>query len=274
MKRTTYIIFGMLLAGLVMVIGCVFYSSMQVIDWNDALMNIEGETKTIQLPECKAVQLVAERDVIRIKEDGKTKEIRMATFDNLPLNICQASTEKGTLTYASDMDKYMTLNTSGDTLLIVFNFSKDKLEKKYQDMLLLNIGSKEMTLALPTGVQCVVSNLENQKTTFKDFDRDTLSFSMKDVNIENCRFRALYVRKGNLNFKSGEVGNLHLHLDGIRSWNVDIDSFRIDTEYLYARGNQNCTLDKGECRQVVWMPQSESASLNIKLKEAARVVVE
>ncbi|MEI3459546.1 MAG: hypothetical protein V8R28_22380 [Bacteroides cellulosilyticus] len=32
-------------------------------------------------------------------------------------------------------------------------------------------------------------------------------------------------------------------------------------------------LENGECRQVVWMPQSKDASLDIKLKEAATVVV-
>ena len=49
--------------------------------------------------------------------------------------------------------------------------------------------------------------------------------------------------------------------------------FHVDTEYLYAHGDQRCTLENGECRQVVWMPQSKDASLDIKLKEAATVVV-
>lgn len=273
MKRTTYIIFGMLLAGLVVVISCVIYSSMQVVKWEDSIMTIGGEKKTVQLPECKAVKLVAERDVLGISRNGII-EIRMANFYNLPLNICQASTANGTLAYASDMDKYMTLDTSNDTLIILFNFSKDKLEKKYQNMRLLSVHSEAMTLSLPTHVQSIVSNLESQKTTFRDLNRDTLFFSVNDADVANCRFRALCTSKGEVNFNSGEVENLHLHLDRIRSWRVNTDSFHIDTAYLYARGREECTLNKGECRQVVWMPQSENASLYLRVKEGARVSLE
>ena len=42
MKRTTYIIFGMLLAGLVVVCGSIFYASMQVTDWNNIFMDVKG----------------------------------------------------------------------------------------------------------------------------------------------------------------------------------------------------------------------------------------
>lgn len=274
MKRTTYIIAGMLIAGLVAVISCVIYGSMQVVKWEDSIMTVGGEKKTVQLPECKVVKLVAKRDVIGTSKNGKIIEIRMPYFYNMPLDICPAPAGNGTLAYASDMDKYMTLKTSNDTLFIVFTFSKDKLEKKYQDMQLLNIRSKEMTLALPSTVECVISHLETQKTTFRDLDCDSLSFSAKDVDIENSRFRALCASRGPLNFRSGEVENLHLYLDEIPFWKVNTDSFHIDTEYLYARHRKGCALEKGECRQVVWIPLSEDASLNISLKEAARVVIE
>ena len=42
MKRTTYIIFGMLLAGLVVVCGGIFYTFTQMGDWNDSVMEIGG----------------------------------------------------------------------------------------------------------------------------------------------------------------------------------------------------------------------------------------
>lgn len=45
MKRTTYIIFGMLLAGLVVMCGGIFYSSTQFFDGNDGFMDINGEQK-------------------------------------------------------------------------------------------------------------------------------------------------------------------------------------------------------------------------------------
>lgn len=274
MKRTTYIIFGMLLAGLVVVIGCVCYGTLHTMKWNDSFLYVEGEMKTVQLPPCKVVKLIAERDVIETRKNGKIIEIRMPFFRNLPLNVSQAETGNGTFTYASDMDKFMALQSSGDTLFITVNFPSDKLEEKYRKLQLLNVFSKAMELSLPAGVQSITSNLENQQTTFRDFNRDTLSVSMGEVAIENCRFRALSANRGNLNFHSGEVQNLHLHLDKIHSWQVNTDSFHINTEYLYASGYQNCFLQEGECREVIWMPQSKDATLNIEMKQPARIVVE
>lgn len=273
MKRTTYIIFGMLLAGLVVMCGGIFYTSTLFTGWDDIFMDINGEQKTVQLPECKVVQLVADRDVIT--DDNERKEIRMVAFNEIPLNVRQAQSGNGTFTYASDMDKYMTMNTSGDTLRIVFNFSKEKLEKKFQDMAWLNVRSKEMKIALPDNVQALSAGLVDQKINVEGFNRDSLSLMVRDyAAINDCYFKALTIQDGLWLFNSGKADNLHLHLNGIHSWNVNASSFHVDTEYLYARGNQRCTLEKGECRQVVWMPQSDGASLNIELKQAARVVVE
>lgn len=269
MKRTTYIIFGMLLAGLVVVCGSIFYVSTQITDWNDSVMEIGGEKKTTQLPECKVIQLVSDR--VAVDDNGN---VQATVFNSFPLKVSQTNSLTGTLTYTSGLDEYMTLNSVGDTLRISLNFDRDKLEKKYQDIQWLNIRSEEMILTLPANVQQVTSDLRQQPATFKDLDRDSLSFSMDyHVEIENCRFRALFVQSGDLQFNSGEVFDLHLNLDRINNWKVKADAFYIDTEYLYASNKSECTLEKGECKQVVWIPQSRDASLDIKLKEAAKIMV-
>ena len=273
MKRTTYIIFGMLLAGLVVVCGSIFYASMQVTDWNNIFLDVKGEKKTVQLPECKVIQMVAIRNIITTGE-GVKKGIRMPAFGELPLKITPAEAGQGTFTYASGMDEFMTMNSVGDTLRIVFDFPNDKLEKKYHDLYWLYLRSEEMTIALPDHVQFLQTSLEAQKMTVEGLTRDSLSLMVQDyATINDCNFRALTVQNGAWLFNTGKADNLYLHLNGIRSWNVNASSFHVDTEYLYAHGNQKCTLEKGECRQVLWMPQSEGASLDIKLKEAATVVV-
>lgn len=273
MKRTTYIIFGMLLAGLVVVCGGVFYASMSSLDIDDMNLNVGGDKKTAQLPECKVVQLVAERDIFT--DADKRKKIRMLDFNNAPLKVRQAQSGVSTFTYASDMDKYMTLKTMGDTLRITFKFSEDKLEERYQKMLWLNVHAEEMTLDLSDNVQFMANGLGNQKMGVEGFNRDSLSFAMEGyATITDCNFKALTVSNGAWLFNTGKADNLHLHLDGIRSWEVNGSSFQVDTEYLYSFNRQNCTLEKGEARQVIWKPQSKNASLNIELKEAASVVVE
>lgn len=278
MKRTTYIILGMLLAGLVVICGGVFYGSMNTMKWEDLIVNVEGEMKTVQLPRCKVVKLVQNRRLIRKNDpmDGSINVLRNTSFNNVPLTIRPTADATASFTYASDMDKYMTVNAVGDTLRIVFDFwGNEEIEKKMAHLYYLNIRSAAMTLALPDGVQKVASNLGCDKTVLENFDRDTLSFDISDrVEVENCRINALYVHSGNINFGTGEVKDLHLYLDNIRSWNVNSETFHIDTEYLYASRNKRCTLEKGEARQVIWKPLSEKASLNMELKEAARVVVE
>ena len=275
MKRTTYIIFGMLLAGLVVMCGGIFYTSTLFTGWDDIFMDINGEQKTVQLPECKVVQMVVNKDYAILADDEDMQEVGSVNFYNAPLTVCSADSASGTFTYASDMDEYMTIKPVGDTLYIVFSFPKDKFEKNQRDMRWINARSAEMILALPSTVQRVTSDLDDQQITFKGITCDTLSFAVDSrAIVENCQFGALHVINGNLNLNSGKADNLHLYLDRIRSWNVNASSFHVDTEYLYASGNPRCTLEKGECRQVVWMPQSDGASLNIELKQAARVVVE
>ena len=108
MKRTTYIIFGMLLTGLVVVCAGIFYASMQVTGWDNNFLDIKGEKKTVQLPECKVIQMVAIRNIITTGE-GEKKGIRMPAFGELPLKITPAEAGQGTFTYASGMDEFLSL---------------------------------------------------------------------------------------------------------------------------------------------------------------------
>ena len=98
MKRTTYIIFGMLLTGLVVVCAGIFYASMQVTGWDNIFLDIKGEKKAVQLPECKVIQIVAVRNIITTGE-GEEKGIRMPAFGELPLKITPAEAGQGTFTY-------------------------------------------------------------------------------------------------------------------------------------------------------------------------------
>lgn len=272
MKRTTYILFGMLLAGLLVVCAGIFYVSTQVWVRDDNFLDIAGERKTVQLPECKVMQLVAVRNTFPTDKDEK-KRNRVVIFGELPLLVTPAENGQGTLAYASGMDHFMTLNKVGDTLRIVFDFSNDKLAKEWQDSW-LNVRSEKMVIALPEQVQFLQAGLEGQKMTVEGMRRDSLSLAAKGyATINDCNFEALTVRNGSWLFNTGKADNLHLHLNKIRSWNVNATSFHVDTEYLYAHKSQRCVLEKGECRRVVWMPQSADALLNMKLKEAAVITV-
>lgn len=57
MKRTTYIMMGMLVTGVAMVCGLMFYVVDRNVTQKDNFMEIGGERKTVQLPSCRVLKL-------------------------------------------------------------------------------------------------------------------------------------------------------------------------------------------------------------------------
>lgn len=266
MKRTTYILIGMLIAGLVAIIGVIFYIPTLGSTWEDNSVEINGEQKTVQLPECRVVQFVIHTDE---KDRGKT-----VAFENTSLLMQSTDAATGSFAYADGLDSYLSMKTSGDTLNIVFDLSANKLDDKFKDMRWINVRTAGMCLNIPESVQHVSVAAYVLKTTFKGFDRDTFSFNVQGaVSVEDCRINSLSACAESLNFNSGEVHDLYLNLDDIRRWDVETDSFHIDTEHLTGSREHRNTLQKGECRQVLWTPQSEKASLTLNLPEAAKIEI-
>lgn len=265
MKRTTYIIIGMLLAVVVAMSGVFLYMSTLHTSREDSFYKIGGEMKTVQLPECKSVEFFMNG------AEGK----HLVSFTELPLMVSPTDAATGSLTFAADLEKYMTLREADDVLWIEFQFPAEGLGSPYDKQNWLRIRSAAMQLSLPANVQRVGSDIIDFRGTFRGFRSDTLSIWMSNyAELEDCRINSLSASGRDLNLKSGEVRNLYLNLDVVDRWNVDTDSFHIDTEHLTGSGDHRCELQKGECRQVLWTPLTENASLNLDLKQAAKIEVQ
>lgn len=273
MKRTTYIMIGMLLAGLVMMCGIMFYISRQGTSWEESIMEIGGEQKTVQLSQCKVVQLSVTKAEYKRMGEGHYEIKGMVAFSEVPLKVCSDSSASGSFSFAGEMEQFLSIQSVGDTLRIAFDFPQDKLDEKYRNLNWLRVRSSAMTLALPSGVQLVVAEIESMKTTFSNIHRDTLSFSVRNLaQVENCRITALTAQAQSLRFKSGDVQDLYMNLDYISDWRVDAD-FRIDTEHLSGSDSHHCSLQKNECRQVLWTPLNKDATLNMMLNQAVKIEV-
>lgn len=74
MKRTSYIILGMLFGGLLLMSGAIFYMSKHGVDSADCELYFTGPQKTFPLPECK-VLLVAPRADRTMDGDVDVKRI-------------------------------------------------------------------------------------------------------------------------------------------------------------------------------------------------------
>lgn len=265
MKRTTYIIIGMLFAGAILVIGTLTSIFSTGITWEESFLDIKGERTSKQMPECRVVHLMS-------KVEAKDLEERYVSFDQTTLKIGPTDSLTGSLTYTSELNNYMEWKTAGDTLQIYFSFPTDKLAPQYQKMKWLRVRSEAIQMNIPQGVEEIISENYYMYTQFADLSRDSLAFKTQGTTIINdCQIKSLSAKAPTLHFQSGQVDNLYLNLDFITEWTVDTDSFHIDTEHLSGSYEPNCYLQKNECRQVLWTPLSEKAQLHIKLKEKARI---
>ncbi|CDB10062.1 putative uncharacterized protein [Bacteroides sp. CAG:633] len=267
MKRTTYIIIGMLFAGAILVIGTLTSIFSTGITWEESFLDIKGERTSKQMPECRVVHLMS-------KVEAKDLEERYVSFDQTTLKIGPTDSLTGSLTYTSELNNYMEWKTAGDTLQIYFSFPTDKLAPQYQKMKWLRVRSEAIQMNIPQGVEEIISENYNMHTQFADLSRDSLAFKTQGTTIINdCQIKSLSAKAPTLHFQSGQVDSLYLNLDFITEWTVDSDSFHIDTEHLSGSYEPNCYLQKNECRQVLWTPLSGKAQLHIKLKEKARINV-
>lgn len=265
MKRTTYIIIGMLFAGAILVIGTLTSIFSTGITWEESFLDIKGERTSKQMPECRVVHLMS-------KVEAKDLEERYVSFDQTTLKIGPTDSLTGSLTYTSELNNYMEWKTAGDTLQIYFSFPTDKLAPQYQKMKWLRVRSEAIQMNIPQGVEEIISENYNMHTQFADLSRDSLAFKTQGTTIINdCQIKSLSAKAPTLHFQSGQVDSLYLNLDFITEWTVDSDSFHIDTEHLSGSYEPNCYLQKNECRQVLWTPLSGKAQLQIKLKEKARI---
>ena len=267
MKRTTYIMAGMLLAGLVVIAGCLFYMSAHGTDVRNNSLNITGEMKTVKLPDCKIVQ-------VSLKQD-KSVEGRWIAVDEGKFIVQPADSLAGNITYPDGLDKYMSVQNNGDTLNVVLNFSTDKLEEQFRNRQWFSVNTGQILLSVPSTVEGIILKVNGLTTVFKDFNRDSLAFDIyNSAIVENCRFKSLNAKADDLQLQSGEVQDLYLNLDHVLRWSVKVDSFQIDTEHLSGSREHHNQLQKGECRQVLWTPLTDGASLTMKLNQTTRLEME
>ena len=93
------------------------------------------------------------------------------------------------------------------------------------------------------------------------------------VKIPSVFARSLDIRGGrNVEFQSGNINNLHLNLNRMNNWSVNVEECHIDTEYLTGQ-NASVQLQKGECRRMFWIPEKDDSKLKVTLTEKACVTV-
>lgn len=277
MKRTTYILLGVLLALLAGMSGTIIYWGTHSGNNSDRTIRLEGDRRVRLLPACKVVRFQADR--MYQKQDGNDELYYHFTFNNVRLKVTPADTATGSFSYAGDVEEFLSFETHGDTLDIVFSFLPEKIQKKMPQGKMLSffrLQTEPLELRIPKEVECLNGEMF-YAVELQDLQRDSLAVDFSDspaaVFVQNSRFRALSASSRELYLNSGSVDRLRLNLDELYNFKVETDSFRIDTEYLSASRDVDFHANPQECRRVLWNPLSKNAKLNLRMKNQSEILL-
>ena len=277
MKRTTYIILGVLLALLAGMSATIIYWGTHSGSVSDMTVRLEGEERMRPLPACKVIRFQVDKTLY--KYDGRDDFTYYFTLNTAHLIVTPADTATGSFSYASDMEEFMSFKAHGDTLDVVFSFPPEELQKRMPEGKIvpsLILQTSPFSLRLPESVECLNGEML-YAVELQDLQRDSLAIDFSDspatVFVQNSRFRALSVLARQLDLVSGSVDHLYLNLDELYSFEVKTDSFRIDTEYLSGSKTVDCQVNPQECRRILWNPLSEKAKLNLKMKNPSEILL-
>ena len=277
MKRTTYVILGVLLALLAGMSATIIYWGTHSGSASDMTVRLEGEERMRPLPACKVIRFQVDKTLY--KYDGRDDFTYYFTLNTAHLIVTPADTATGSFSYASDMEEFMSFKAHGDTLDVVFSFPPEELQKRMPEGKIVPsfiLQTSPFSLRLPESVECLNGEML-YAVELQDLQRDSLAIDFSDspatVFVQNSRFRALSVLARQLDLVSGSVDHLYLNLDELYSFEVRTDSFRIDTEYLSGSKTVDCQVNPQECRRILWNPLSEKAKLNLKMKNPSEILL-
>lgn len=277
MKRTTYVILGVLLALLAGMSATIIYWGTHSGSASDMAVRLEGEERMRPLPACKVIRFRMDR--MLHKQGGNDELNYYLAVNNIRLKVTSADTATGSFFYVADIEEFMDFQSQGDTLDIVFSFPTEKLKKKMPQGKIpsyFNLQAEPLELRLPESVEYLKGEVFDA-VELQDLQRDSLAIDFFDgpatVSVQNSHFRALSALSRQLCLNSGSVDRLYLNLDGLYSFKVETDSFRIDTEYLSGSRNVDFQADPQECRRILWNPLSKNAKLNLKMKNPSEILL-
>ena len=266
MKRTTYILIGLFVAGFCMLVGGMFVMYCLGKPYFSNQINLQGEQLVQELPTCR---------VIWMTQTEMNTEERGIWLANSLSGVLPSKGEKNTFSCSEKVNEYLKMTVMGDTLKIVLDYSLIDFPQEFKESKYVGMITGDMQLNLTSKVECVINDIYMQKIALKKLTKDSISIDTPNsIMVDSCDFRALSVIRGgrNVEFQSGNINNLHLNLNRMNNWSVNVEECHIDTEYLTGQ-NASVQLQKGECRRMFWIPEKDDSKLKVTLTEKACVTV-
>lgn len=261
MKRTTYILIGILVLGLLVLLALVFYASIAV--------NKPKEDKEL-FPESVSMDATGVHTV-RFRLDKANADIPL--LGRLWVKPGQGKVKA--FSYPKGASQYFTVEREKDTLFVSFRYDEKMFSDK-KGMYELPTRGLKFDLEADSTLSHIYNDAGGLGVALSNLTLDSLSVRtmLQGFQVDSCRFRSLNteVFSGSFDVYRSTIRDLHINLNGITNWRVEKSD--IDTEYLSGDNKHWCELPRGECRQMFWIPRNKDAELRVTLKTEARVLLQ
>lgn len=262
MKRTTYILIGLLISGLIVIVASIITIS---------LIGKEDTLDKIYLSDENARLRLGRVHTVKVLVNQGEPDKRILTSGMIA--VTSAPVGKGNISYPKS--ECFKVRQKEDTLLIEVDLSVYATAERYKNSHFLVVDDLRINLAVDSTLKCIVAGGANGALHFKGIQSDSLLIRAYNqrVELDSCQFRSFDLGGAQFSFSgvNSKIKNYYLDLNGVENWTFQ--NTEVDTEYLSGSGQHTNNLGKGECQRVVWRPYTQDATLQITLHEGAEVNV-
>ena len=264
MKRTTYIITGMLTLTLFALLSSIFFV-VQRSKTKKYAVELSAEYKELSVAGVRALALM----------QANTPH-RVYAFGTLQVVAPDAQHKPNTLYYPKDLEGYIKHTIRKDTLFVEVDFTKGKAQAESNTRYIF-VDKVTMVLVADSALKDVLSYVGGLSIHAKGIVQKDICFSGKDVIlVDSCRFeKASFTGKDacytNVKIIKSQIEDAYLNLDFVEQWATEHST--MNTIHCSGR-NKGGRVSADSLRVVHWEPTDEEAELNLVLKKKATVHIE
>lgn len=264
MKRTTYIIIGLFVLGLLLIPVLLRTPAGEKVARR---LSMEGERTEIEMAGIRHVKIVEKLG--KIDKDG----IGIAG----QLDV-QASPALGKSIFAYPKSKYLNVTQEGDCLLIEVDMDNEGPSQIVQSLdkgRILILDGLNLELKADFTLLSIENRAVRVDINIKKLCLDSLFLfneEWQDISLDSCCFRSLDIKGKRLSLKADQVKvtDYYEELGTIRS--SEISGFSVDN--LYLSGKDSHRYRTGiNCKRIFWNPLAEDAELELTLRQKGEIIL-
>lgn len=265
MKRTTYILIGLLVSGLLVIVAAIILMA-----WageKRKISDIFFENEQVQM-DLNGVHVV--NVFVSQANAAVTKRIIM----DGEMEITSSSSASGKEQISFPKGERVHVTQKNDTLSIELDFNAGSIPEKARDDDYIFANGLHIQMALDS-LTTIITYARGIKVNLRDIETDSLFIrsNHQGILLDSCRFRSFDLAGDavSCHAKNSKIENYYLNLDGIRRWTFE--NTEVGTEYLTGSEHHSNDLQRGECRRVVWTPMNKEAQLQVTIREKSEIIL-